>query len=76
MRSQIEGLANLISNIVGFEGVIKWDKSRTDGTLRKRLDITKAKNLGWQAKINLKDGIKRTIHNYKNDLMSGNLRAK
>ena len=76
LEISIKDLANLISNILDFKGEIKWDKSKPDGTLRKTLDITKAKNMGWQSKINLKDGIKRTIDNYKNNLISGNLRAK
>ena len=76
LEISIKDLANLISNIVGFKGEIKWDKSRPDGTLRKRLDITKAKNLGWHAKIKLRDGIEKTVKQYKKDLNQGELREK
>ena len=64
----IKDLALLIKNIVGFNGIIKWDKSKPNGTPRKLLDSSKINSLGWQAKINLKEGI-RILYNselYKN----------
>jgi len=50
-------LANLIKSIVGFEGEIKFDTSKPDGTPRKLLDVSKLTNLGWQASTSLKQGI-------------------
>lgn len=53
----IKDLANLIKDIVGFNGNIEWDSSRPDGTYRKLLDVTRINALGWTDKIDLKVGI-------------------
>lgn len=60
----IEELANLIKQIIGYDGKIKFDTSKPDGTPKKLLDISKAKELGWFPKINLHDGIRRVVENY------------
>nr|QBK88363.1 MAG: NAD dependent epimerase/dehydratase [Mimivirus LCMiAC01] len=57
----IKNLALLIKDIVGFEGELKFDKSKPDGTPKKQLNIEKIKNIGWQPKISLKQGIKLTL---------------
>jgi GDP-L-fucose synthase len=66
----IKELSSVIANISGYEGEISWDDSKPDGTPRKILDTSKLEALGWQAHINLEDGIKNTIEwfqaNYKN----------
>ena len=49
----IKDLAILIKKIVGFKGLIKWDKAKPDGTPRKCLDSKRIKNLGWKTKKNL-----------------------
>lgn len=54
----IKDLAKIIAETVGFKGEIIWDTTKPNGTPRKLVDITKAKNLGWTAKTKLKDGIK------------------
>lgn len=56
----IRELAELISDIVGFEGELAWDKTKPDGTPRKLLDVTKLQNLGWRPTIPLRDGIAQT----------------
>ena len=66
----IKELANLVAEIIGYKGTIKWDKSMPDGTPRKLLDISRLKNLGWSPKINLKDGLKLTIENFERELLS------
>ena len=53
----IKELAETVKQIVGFEGEIKWDTSRPDGTPRKLMDVSKLHSLGWKHKIELKDGI-------------------
>ena len=53
----IKELAETVKQIVGFEGEIKWDTSRPDGTPRKLMDVSKLHGLGWKHKIELKDGI-------------------
>jgi GDP-L-fucose synthase len=50
-------LANLIKKIVGFEGEIKMDASKPDGTPRKLMDVSKLAQVGWKYKISLEDGI-------------------
>ncbi len=60
----IKDLAILIKEIVGFGGEIKHDLSKPSGTPRKLLDISKMKNVGWEAKISLKEGIIQTYDWY------------
>ncbi len=61
----IKDLAKLISKSVGYKGEINWDFSKPDGTPRKKLDTSRLDNLGWNAKTNLKTGIKKTIKAYE-----------
>ena len=60
----IHDLAIEIKKIVGFEGEIIWDKYKPDGTPRKLLDVTKAKQSGWESSITLLDGIRMTYDWY------------
>lgn len=54
----IKALTQLVAKVVGYEGIIKWDKSRPNGTPRKLLDVSKAESLGWKYKTELEDGIR------------------
>ena len=56
----IRELAELICDIVGFDGELTWDTTKPDGTPRKLLDVTKLRDLGWQPAIPLRDGIAQT----------------
>jgi len=56
----IRELAELICDIVGFDGELSWDATKPDGTPRKLLDITKLRALGWKPSIPLREGITRT----------------
>ncbi len=56
----IRDLASLVAETVGFTGAIHWDATKPDGTPRKLLDISRLRNLGWQPRISLGDGIRRT----------------
>jgi len=56
---KIKELAIMIKEIVGFKGDIKHDLSKPDGTPRKLLDVSKVKQLGWEPKIGLEEGIKK-----------------
>ncbi|HEY6112390.1 MAG TPA: NAD-dependent epimerase/dehydratase family protein, partial [Chthoniobacterales bacterium] len=56
----IRELAEIICDVIGFDGELTWDTSKPDGTPRKLLDVTKLKNLGWQPTIPLREGIART----------------
>ena len=61
---RVKELAMLIKGIVGFKGAIKFDPSRPDGTPRKLLDVSRIRSLGWQPKIPLEEGIRRTYEWY------------
>ncbi len=63
-------LTALIKEIVGFEGEIRKDLSKPDGTQQKLLDITKLSSLGWKAKTSLKDGIEQTYEWYQSQIKS------
>lgn len=54
----IKGLAELIKEVVGYEGKIVWDSTKPDGTPRKLLDVSKLEKAGWKYKMELKDGVK------------------
>jgi len=56
----IRELAELVCDIVGFQGELIWDRTKPDGTPRKLLDISKLRRLGWVSGISLRDGISRT----------------
>ena len=56
----IRELAELICDVVGFDGELAWDTTKPDGTPRKLLDVSKIRALGWKLAIPLRDGIVRT----------------
>lgn len=60
----IAELANLIKEIVGFQGSIVFDESKPDGTPRKLLDVSKLYAMGWKASVSLKNGIENVYHNH------------
>ncbi len=53
----IRELAELVRRVVGFEGRLEFDTSKPDGTPRKLLDITRLRELGWQPRITLEEGL-------------------
>ena len=57
-------LTRLVAEIIGFEGKIEWDTSKPNGTPRKLLDISKAKNLGWTYSTELREGIKSAYQDF------------
>jgi GDP-L-fucose synthase len=56
----IRELAELICDVVGFQGALTWDTTKPDGTPRKLLDVSKLHDLGWRHSIGLREGIART----------------
>ena len=56
----IRQLAELICDVVDFDGELSWDKTKPDGTPRKLLDISTLRALGWTPTIKLRDGIAQT----------------
>jgi GDP-L-fucose synthase len=55
----IRDLAEMVSEIVGYDGAMQWDTSKPDGTPRKLMDVSRLHGLGWRHKISLRDGIAR-----------------
>ena len=70
----IKALAELVAELSGFNGELAWDTSKPDGTPRKVLDVSKAKALGWEPKISLREGIASTITWYKDATAKGEVR--
>ena len=64
----IKELAFKVAKILNYDGQILWDKEKPDGTPKKQLDISRMKSLGWEAKINIDDGIKSAIQDYESKL--------
>ena len=63
----IKDLTSLISKTIGYEGEIKWDTTKPNGTPRKKLETSKLNKLGWYPKIDLKLGIQKTVESYKKE---------
>jgi len=61
----INELAVMIAEIVGFNGKLAYDPGKPDGTPCKLVDVTKINDLGWQAKISLRDGINLAFQDYQ-----------
>ncbi|MDE1154153.1 MAG: GDP-L-fucose synthase [Acidobacteriaceae bacterium] len=64
----IRELAETVCRVVGFEGELRFDTSKPDGTPRKQLDVEKIHSLGWQAEVGLEEGIRRTYAAVANKL--------
>ena len=60
----IKELAELMAEVVGFEGGFTFDATKPDGTPRKLLDVGKLRRLGWQAETDLREGLRRTYDWY------------
>ena len=71
----IRHLAELIGEIVGFQGTIEFDATKPDGTPRKLLDVSKMSALGWQPQVPLSEGIRATydwfVQNHEKALKRG-----
>ena len=62
---RIGDLAELVAEVVGFEGTLEYDTSKPDGTPRKLLDVSRLNNLGWKARWSLREGIAATYDWYR-----------
>jgi GDP-L-fucose synthase len=56
----IREIAQIIKEVIGFNGEIVWDTSKPDGTPRKLLEISKLRTLGFEPEFNLKEGVAKT----------------
>jgi len=70
----IKELAESIASQIGYQGEIKWDTSKPDGTPRKLLNIDRMKKLGWESKISLKHGIRDTCKLFKENYIERNFK--
>ena len=57
----IKEIAAVVAEAVGFEGETEWDTSKPDGTPQKLLDVSFLRDIGWEAKIGLREGIASTV---------------
>jgi GDP-L-fucose synthase len=60
----IRALTEIISEVVGYQGLISFDPAKPDGTPRKLMDSGRLNSLGWHAKVNLKDGLTMAYQDY------------
>ena len=61
----VSELASLVSSVVGYDGPVRWDSSRPDGTPRKLLDSSRIRATGWTPRITLEDGIRSVYEWYR-----------
>ena len=62
MEITIKDLVELIAELTGFSGEIRWDSTKPDGQPRRCLDTSRAKELlGWEAAVSFEEGLKHTI---------------
>jgi GDP-L-fucose synthase len=59
-------LAKLIAELVGYQGFITWDGSKPDGMLRKCMDVSRLKSIGFEVEMSLVEGINKMISSYNN----------
>jgi GDP-L-fucose synthase len=60
----IRELAEIVARVVGYDGPVKWDTSKPDGTPRKLMDSSRLRARGWSPRISLEDGIRSTYEWY------------
>lgn len=60
----IKKLTELVADVVGYSGEIRWDASKPNGTPRKLLDVSKTEKLGWKYKTELKEGLKLAYRDF------------
>ena len=70
----IKALAVLIANEAGFQGKIRWDSTKPDGTPRKVLDVSRITAMGWKPTITLEEGVASTIRWFKEAVSRGEAR--
>ncbi|MFN5620026.1 MAG: hypothetical protein ACK478_01865, partial [Flavobacteriales bacterium] len=68
-------LAELVRDIVGFSGNIRWNTEKPDGTPRKLMDVSRIHRFGWKHRIDLRSGIEAVYEEFQQYELS-QLRAK
>jgi GDP-L-fucose synthase len=64
-------LAELVQRVTGYDGSIRRDLSKPDGTPRKLLDVSKLEAMGWKARVSLEEGIRRVYGEYEGLTVDG-----
>lgn len=64
----IRELTELICDVVGFDGLVEWDRSKPDGTPQKLLDVRRMTSLGWKANTSLREGLRIAYGAFMQDL--------
>jgi GDP-L-fucose synthase len=69
----IREIAEMVAEVVGFDGELQFDTTKPDGTPRKLLDVSKIESLGWEPQIGLREGLDSTYRWYREQLDAGAL---
>ena len=64
----IKELAEIMKEVVGFEGKISFDNTKPDGSPRKLIDVSRLSKMGWKNRTSLREGLELTYNWYKNNL--------
>ena len=71
----IRELTETVAEVTGYTGEITWDATKPDGTPRKLMNVSRLAQLGWSAKIPLREGVERTYASFLAEKAAGTLRA-
>lgn len=66
----IRELSELVVKVVGFSGMVEFDTSKPDGTMRKLIDVSKLHSLGWSHKVEIAEGVQKLFEWYQESLQN------
>lgn len=66
----IRELSELIVKTIGYNGIVEFDASKPDGTMRKLVDVSKLHSLGWTHKVEIEEGVKKLFEWYQESIRS------
>ena len=67
-------LAEAVAHAIGYRGMINWDTSKPDGTLKKQLDVSRLQHIGWRARIPFEEGLSSTVAEFREQLSQKQVR--
>lgn len=68
--ASIREIAQLVADVVGYDGDTKWDTTKPDGTPQKLLDVSKLSGLGWDASVDMRSGLTSTVAWYRDNIQN------
>jgi GDP-L-fucose synthase len=71
----IKQLAETVRTLTSFAGELQWDTSKPDGTMLKRMDVSRLESLGWRAKTGFAEGLEATYRWFCDKRRSGDIRG-